>query len=67
MPTPYPNQAWTAVSQLEAPSMGVWFTNVLMRAEQLTAWLEKGRPSAFWLTGFFNPRPGIHRVAAWDT
>ena len=44
------------MSQLEAPSMGVWFTNVLMRAEQLTAWLEKGRPSAFWLTGFFNPQ-----------
>ena len=36
--------------------MGVWFTNVLMRAEQLTAWLAHGRPNAFWLTGFFNPQ-----------
>ena len=44
------------MSQLEAPSMGVWFTNVLMRAEQLTAWLAHGRPNAFWLTGFFNPQ-----------
>ena len=48
--------AWTAVSQLEAPNMGVWFTNILMRAEQLTAWLAHGRPGAFWLTGFFNPQ-----------
>ena len=36
--------------------MGVWFGNVLQRAEQLTAWLRSGRPNSFWLTGFFNPQ-----------
>ena len=46
---------WTKVSQLVAPNMGVWFVNILTRAEQFTAWLRSGRPSSFWLTGFFNP------------
>jgi len=30
-------------------------TSFLERVEQLTVWLTKGRPPAFWLTGFFNP------------
>ena len=46
---------WTKVSQLVAPNMGVWFVNILTRAEQFTQWLRSGRPSSFWLTGFFNP------------
>ena len=46
---------WTKVSQLVAPNMGVWFVNILTRAEQFTNWLRSGRPSSFWLTGFFNP------------
>merc|ERR1711998_738376 len=43
------------VSQLVAPNMGVWFVNMLNRAEQFTNWLKNGRPNTFWLTGFFNP------------
>ena len=35
--------------------MGVWFVNILKRAEQNTTWLRNGRPLCFWLTGFFNP------------
>ena len=35
--------------------MGVWFVNILTRAEQFTSWLRNGRPNTFWLTGFFNP------------
>jgi len=42
------------VSDLQAPSMGVWFANILNRNEQLTSWLKNGRPLTFWLTGFFN-------------
>ena len=49
-------EAWTKVSQLDAPNTGVWFTNIVQRAEQLTGWLQGGRPSCFWLTGFFNPQ-----------
>ena len=48
--------AWAAASQLQSPTMGVWFGNILQRAQQLTAWLSHGRPNAFWLTGFFNPQ-----------
>ena len=48
--------SWTKVSQLDAPNTGVWFTNIVQRAEQLTGWLQGGRPTCFWLTGFFNPQ-----------
>jgi len=47
---------WTKVSDFVAPTMGVWFGNILLRAEQLTGWLKNGRPNCFWLTGFFNPQ-----------
>ena len=45
---------WAKVSDLAAPSMGVWFVNILNRAEQFSTWLKNGRPMYFWLTGFFN-------------
>jgi len=43
------------VSLLVEVNIGVWFANMINRAEQLSAWLQKGRPLTFWLTGFFNP------------
>merc|ERR1712167_559041 len=46
--------AWVKVSKLIAPNMGVWWLNILNRAEQFTNWLRNGRPNTFWLTGFFN-------------
>ena len=46
---------WTKVSVLLAPNMGVWWLNILNRADQFTQWLRNGRPTTFWLTGFFNP------------
>ncbi|CEO98004.1 hypothetical protein PBRA_006118 [Plasmodiophora brassicae] len=42
--------AWTV------PALGSWFNGLIEREKQLTAWLRKGRPSSFWLTGFFNPQ-----------
>jgi hypothetical protein len=39
-----------------APNLGVWYGSLLMRDEQYRAWLAKGRPNSFWLTGFFNPQ-----------
>lgn len=47
---------WTKVSDLIAPTLGVWFSNILMRSDQLSAWLKHARPHCFWLTGFFNPQ-----------
>jgi len=32
-----------------------WFTGLLDRHFELTQWLNTGRPSTFWLTGYFNP------------
>jgi dynein heavy chain, axonemal len=40
----------------QAPNLGVWFGGLLSREAQNRAWLFRGRPSSFWLTGFFNPQ-----------
>ena len=43
------------------PTLGLWFTSLNRRDEQNRGWLNsgrpglEGRPSCFWLTGFFNP------------
>ena len=43
------------------PTLGLWFTSLNRRDEQDRGWLcsgrpgLEGRPSCFWLTGFFNP------------
>merc|ERR1711871_305747 len=37
-----------------SPTLGLWFAILLERDQQLSLWLSKGRPSTFWMTGFFN-------------
>jgi dynein heavy chain len=49
-----PPPAWMKKSWI-SPSSGLWFASFLRRCAQLTNWLNKGKPHAFWLTGFFNP------------
>jgi len=38
------------------PTLGLWFSSLLMRDEQDRSWLMGGRPNTYWLTGFFNPQ-----------
>lgn len=38
------------------PSLGVWYGGLLLRDTQYRNWLQSGRPSSFWMTGFFNPQ-----------
>lgn len=38
------------------PSLGMWFSSLLLRDDQDRTWLTSGRPTTFWLTGFFNPQ-----------
>jgi len=38
------------------PSLGIWFSSLLLRDEQDRTWLNSGRPNSYWLTGFFNPQ-----------
>lgn len=38
------------------PTLGLWFSSLLMRDEQDRTWLTTGRPNCYWLTGFFNPQ-----------
>jgi dynein heavy chain len=40
----------------ESATIGFWFTDLLDRHQQFTNWLTNGRPSSFWMTGFFNPQ-----------
>merc|ERR1711988_1966552 len=37
------------------PTIGLWFSSLLLRDEQDRTWLHTGRPNTYWLTGFFNP------------
>jgi dynein heavy chain len=39
-----------------APNLGLWFGSLVTRDEQYRLWLSKGRPSSFFISGFFNPQ-----------
>jgi dynein heavy chain len=38
------------------PTLGLWFSSLLLRDDQYRTWLHTGRPNSYWLTGFFNPQ-----------
>ena len=50
VPSKWLSKSW------ESSTIGSWFQGLLQRYAQLTKWLERGKPKAFWLTGFFNPQ-----------
>ena len=38
------------------PTLGLWFSSLIQRDDQMRTWLLTGRPYCYWLTGFFNPQ-----------
>jgi dynein heavy chain len=47
--------AWAAISWTSA-TLGFWFTELIDRNAQFHSWCFQGRPTGYWLTGFFNPQ-----------
>ena len=39
-----------------APNLGIWYSGLITRDTQYRTWLASGRPTSFWMTGFFNPQ-----------
>ncbi|KAI9150964.1 hypothetical protein H9P43_009579 [Blastocladiella emersonii ATCC 22665] len=46
---------WAKVSW-QGATLGLWFTELVLRFQQYHTWVFDGRPLVFWLTGLFNPQ-----------
>lgn len=55
----YNNQvppAWTSVGFLSLKPLASWIDDCNNRIDFLMAWIEKGTPAVYWISGFFFPQ-----------
>ncbi len=48
--------AWTNAAYPSLKPLGPWFKDLLQRLNSVSAWIELGIPSSFWISGFFFPQ-----------
>ncbi|CAM9108221.1 unnamed protein product, partial [Ectocarpus fasciculatus] len=47
---------WTAVAYPSLKPLSPWFKDLIERLEFMSGWVDKGIPSAYWISGFFFPQ-----------
>jgi dynein heavy chain len=48
--------SWTGQAYPSLKPLGPWFKDLMQRLDFMTAWVEKGNPAAYWISGFFFPQ-----------
>ena len=47
---------WASIAYPSLKPLSSWIENLKQRVEVIRAWLQKGKPSSFWLPSFFFPQ-----------
>ena len=55
-------EMWAEVAYPSLKPLGLWIQNLYERVEFLRDWLQKGKPTAFWIPAFFFPQGFITAV-----
>lgn len=46
---------WMAVSYASNQNLSLWYADLAKRVSFIRAWMTKGHPQAYWLSGFYFP------------
>jgi dynein heavy chain len=46
---------WSSVSYASLKPLGAWYREFVNKIAFIRTWVQKGEPTSFWISGFFNP------------